>query len=174
MPQKKKTTPKEGSAETQTDHSASSEIPNISPPRGFSPKDDKKLQDLTSGIQESTHQFPSEAIKEVLNVLMVVERQFDKLRDEQQKQEAVYDELIQKIQVIEKAESKLSNDRKKLDAERKKVAETDKIALALFAQVGRKLRWQAAGIQGTGNTFLNNLEFAIKNVSSKELKKIRS
>lgn len=162
MPQKKKTTPKEGSAETQTDHSASSEIPNISPPRGFSPKDDKKLQDLTSGIQESTHQFPSEAIKEVLNVLMVVERQFDKLRDEQQKQEAVYDELIQKIQVIEKAESKLSNDRKKLAADRKKVAETDKIALEMIEESRQTLLQKQKQFQSERQS------------SVKELAKLRS
>ena len=105
MPHKKKTSPKKGTAKTQTDPGASSETQKISPPRGFTPQDDEKLQELTSGIQASTHQNPSLAIKEVLNVLKVVEQQFDKLRDEQQKQEATYDELIQKIHVVEKAES---------------------------------------------------------------------
>lgn len=134
MQDKKKTTPKQGSAKTQSGDSTVSKIPKISPPRGFTSKDDKKIQEATSSIHESTHQFPSEAIKEVLNVLKVVERQFDKLRDEQKKQEGVYDELIQKIQVIEKAESKLNGERQKLDSDRKKTAETDKIALEMIEE----------------------------------------
>lgn len=155
---RKKTTPKEGSAKTQSGHSASSKTPKISPPCGFTPKDDKKIQEATSSIHESTHEFPSEAIKEVLNVLKVVERQFDKLRDEQQKQEAVYDELIQKIQALEKAESKLKDDRQKLAADRKITAKTDKIALEMIEERQQALQQKQKQFQSERQSSVRKLE----------------
>lgn len=129
MPHKKNTTPKTDSAKTNTRSASIPKSPKISPPRGFSPKEEKKLSDLTTSIHKSANQFPSQAIKEVLKVLTVVELQFNKLRDEQQKQDAVYDELIRKIQAIEKVESKLTEDRTRLTTDRKKAAQTNKKAL---------------------------------------------
>ena len=155
---RKKTTPKEGSAKTQSGYSAGSKTPKISPPRGFTPKDDKKIQEATSSIHESTHEFPSEAIKEVLNMLKVVERQFDKRRDEQQKQEAVYDELIQKIQAIEKTESKLKDDRQKLATDRKITAKTDKIALEMIEERQQALQQKQKDFRSERQSSVRKLE----------------
>lgn len=173
MPQKKKTSPKKGSAMTQTDPGASRETPKISPPRGFTPQDDEKLQELTSGIQVSTHQNPSLAIKEVLNVLKVVEQQFDKLRDEQQKQEAMYDELIQKIHAVEKAELKLSDDRKKLAADRIHVAETDKIAMEMIEESQRLLQQKQEQYQSERQSSVKELE-KLRSVIERESKSLGS